>query len=199
MPTELPCSRKTPARVTRGAISFRNSTHFALSPYSKSDTSTVRGPAAASILHAETRRNWSRSTQMSFWLAAPRTWKRCSKRPAPSRSCSRVSPTRLAPASSKVSHDRAATPPALQYIDRGQLVSCRQRGDQVAISDGNAADRYNQSAVGLARKGGYALLDTARRLRGRLRLGRSRASACGGSASSPVRGCVAARSAGATD
>ena len=35
------------------------------------DTSTVRGPAAMSILHAETRRNWSRSARTSFWLEAP--------------------------------------------------------------------------------------------------------------------------------
>jgi putative ABC transport system substrate-binding protein len=34
-----------------------------------------------SILHAETRRSWSRSTRTSFWLAALRIWTRCNGRP----------------------------------------------------------------------------------------------------------------------
>ena len=43
----------------------------------------------------------------------PRPWRRCYRRPAPCRSCSRTSPIRSAPASSIAWRGRAATPPAL--------------------------------------------------------------------------------------
>ena len=40
------------------------------------------------MLYAETRRNWSRSPRTSFWLEALGIWRRCNRRPAPSRLCS---------------------------------------------------------------------------------------------------------------
>ena len=40
---------------------------------------------------ADTRRNWSRSRRTSSWPTAPRPWGRCCRRPAPCRSCSRMS------------------------------------------------------------------------------------------------------------
>ena len=39
---------------------------------------------------AATRRNWSRSRRTSSWLTAARPWRRCCRRPAPCRSCSRM-------------------------------------------------------------------------------------------------------------
>ena len=38
---------------------------------------------------ADTRRNWSRSRRTSSWPLAARLWRRCCRRPAPCRSCSR--------------------------------------------------------------------------------------------------------------
>jgi hypothetical protein len=46
---------------------------------------------------------------VSSWPRIPRPWVRCYGRPAPFRSCSRRSPTRSAPVSSRAWHDRAAT------------------------------------------------------------------------------------------
>ena len=42
---------------------------------------------------------------------APQPWRRCYRRPAPCRSCSRLSSTRSAPVSSRAWRGRAATPP----------------------------------------------------------------------------------------
>ena len=50
---------------------------------------------------ADTRPNWPRSRRTSSWLLlAPQPWRRCCRRPAPCRSCSRWSSTRSAPVSS---------------------------------------------------------------------------------------------------
>ena len=38
---------------------------------------------------ADTRRNWSRSRRTSSWPLAAAAWRRCNRRPAPCRSCSR--------------------------------------------------------------------------------------------------------------
>ena len=46
-----------------------------------------------------------------------RPWGRCYRRPAPCRSCSRMSPTRSAPASSTAWRGRAATPPAFMQFE----------------------------------------------------------------------------------
>ena len=73
--------------------------------------STVAGARAMPTLFADTRRNWSRSRRTSSWRMAPRPWRRCYRRPAPCRSCSRSSPIRSAPASSIAWRGRAATPP----------------------------------------------------------------------------------------
>ena len=48
-----------------------------------------------------------------------RLWRRCCRRPAPCRSCSRWSPTRSAPASSRAWRGRAATPPASSMFEYG--------------------------------------------------------------------------------
>ena len=50
---------------------------------------------------------------------APRPWRRCCRRPAPCRSCSRSSSTRSAPASSTAWRGRAATPPAFIMFEYG--------------------------------------------------------------------------------
>ena len=68
---------------------------------------------------ANTRRNWSRSRRTSSWPLAARPWGRCCRRPAPCRSCSRTSPIRSAPASSRAWRGRAATPPALLQFEYG--------------------------------------------------------------------------------
>ena len=39
---------------------------------------------------ADMRRNWSRSRRTSSWPMAARPWRRCCRRPAPCRSCSRI-------------------------------------------------------------------------------------------------------------
>ena len=62
---------------------------------------------------ASTRRNWPRSRRTSSCPPALRAWRRCCRRPAPCRSCSSMSPTQSAPASSIAWRGRAATPPAL--------------------------------------------------------------------------------------
>ena len=49
----------------------------------------------------------------------PRPWRRCCRRPAPCRSCSRVSPIRSAPASSIAWRGRAATPPVSSLFEYG--------------------------------------------------------------------------------
>ena len=74
--------------------------------------STPAGPRAMPTAFADTRRNWSRSRRTSSWPAAARPWGRCCRRPAPCRSCSRMSPIRSAPASSTAWRGRAAMPPA---------------------------------------------------------------------------------------
>ncbi len=58
---------------------------------------------------ASTRRNWSRSPPTSSWPIPAQPSRRCCRRPAPFRSCSRWSPTRSAPASSTAWRARAAT------------------------------------------------------------------------------------------
>ena len=52
--------------------------------------STSAGPLPMPPKSADTRRNWSRSRPTSSWPPALRLWRRCCKRPAPCRSCSRV-------------------------------------------------------------------------------------------------------------
>ena len=69
------------------------------------------GASDRSRPHAQTRGGiGSRSRQTSSWPRRRRSWRRCSRRPAPFRSCSRLSPTRSAPASSPAWRGRAATP-----------------------------------------------------------------------------------------
>ena len=52
--------------------------------------STLAGAAAMPSAFANTRRNWSRWRRTSSWPMAPRPWRRCCRRPAPCRSCSRI-------------------------------------------------------------------------------------------------------------
>ena len=78
------------------------------------------GPRAMPTTFADTRRNWSRSRRTSSWpLPAPRPWRRCCRRPAPCRSCSRRSSIRSAPASSRAWRGRAATPPGSSIFEYG--------------------------------------------------------------------------------
>ena len=51
--------------------------------------------------------------------SAPQPWRRCCRRPAPCRSCSRSSPIRSAPVSSKAWRGRAATPPGFTMFEYG--------------------------------------------------------------------------------
>ena len=51
--------------------------------------STRAGPRPMPTTFADTRRNWPRSRRTSSWPLAPRPWRRCYRRPAPCRSCSR--------------------------------------------------------------------------------------------------------------
>jgi putative ABC transport system substrate-binding protein len=53
--------------------------------------STPAGPRPMSPKFAGTRRNWSHSRPTSSWRMATRPWGRCCRRPAPCRSCFRLS------------------------------------------------------------------------------------------------------------
>ena len=79
--------------------------------------STSAGPWAMPNSAANTRRNWSHSVRMSSSPLAARTWGRCTKRRARSRSYSRSFPIQSVPASSTVWRSRAATPPAFMQFE----------------------------------------------------------------------------------
>ncbi len=74
---------------------------------------TPAGPGATPTSIADTRRIWSRSRRMSFWPLLARAWRRCCRRAAPYRSCSRMSSIQSAQDSSRAWRGRAATPPDL--------------------------------------------------------------------------------------
>ena len=79
--------------------------------------STTRWGAGDADRHSQIRGGIGRARagrHPGHWQRRP--WRRCCRRPAPCRSCSRTSPIRSAPASSTAWRGRAATPPAsLQF------------------------------------------------------------------------------------
>ena len=95
-----------------------------------------RGQCRATF--ADTRRNWSRSRPTSSWPLAARPWRRCNRRPAPCRSCSRSSSIRSAPASSRAWRGRAATSPGFmlfEYSMSGEMAGTAQ-GDRAGRDAG---------------------------------------------------------------
>src|SRR5215813_10559106 len=85
--------------------------------------SSIVGARAMPNSSADTRRNWSRSRRTSSWLAGARSYRRCCRRLAPCRSCSRGPPIRLGPASSKAWRGRGATPPVLRFSNMASAVN----------------------------------------------------------------------------